>query len=91
MNRNIYFKAGETIKILIKPFLMKLVCIIRALHCGKETIRQIIFVNYIRNDSVLHNNSLIALLSVELITLWLILQLGLYIFDNIITKLKQAY
>lgn len=70
---------------------MKLICIIVALHCGKETIRQIIFVNYIRNDSALHNNSLIALLSVELITLWLILQLGLYIFDNIITKLKQAY
>lgn len=81
MNRNIYFKFGETIKILINHFLMKLIHIIRGLHCGKETIWQIIFLNYIRNDSVLHSNSLIALLSVELITLWLILQFGLYIFD----------
>lgn len=81
MKRNIYFKFGETIKILINHFLTKLIHIISALHCGKKTMWQIIFWNYIRNDSVLHSNSLIALLSVELITLWLILQLGLYIFD----------
>lgn len=81
MNRNIYLKFGETIKILINHFLTKLIHIVSALHCGKETIWQIILSNYIRNDSVLHSNSLIALLSMELITLWLILQLGLYMFD----------